>query len=281
MTVSTDPLFRTPLATHAPRARWEAARDEATDPVEVLVRVAIGAHTLGEVFYAAYQVAVARLLPAGHGPGALLVAETCGSHPRSLRTTFGVDGLHGEKRFAVADVDTWWVLARTGEVGRDGRADLRLVPVSPRGEGVKSTPGRVGLLPDVGHHAVVFRGARPVAPLVERAWSTVVRPFRAWEDAAILLGVALAAAHDTRDERWLAVGAAVEPLLREGPEGDRATLVLAGAHALATDLCQRCPPTGPLADGWERDLRLLALGTGPREHRRAASGKRWSDAAGR
>lgn len=272
-----DQLAFPPLQVRGPRARWEATGEG--DPVRRLVEVCHGAGTLGEVFYAAYQLAITRVVR--EGPGALLVTEAAGNHPRAIEASLVDRRVWGRKRFAIRDVDAWHVLVRVGEPDVRGRADLRVATVDPGGEGVRCEPRSLGLLPDVEHVEVEFVGAPVVGELIPDAWSQVVRPFRVHEDACLTGGLCVALASDTDDDRWLALAQASLDLLSGELVGPAAERVVAGLHALVTHLLGDVPPAGPLAAHWARDAALLGLGARPRALRAALAREAWGHLSAR
>lgn len=156
-------------------------------PLEVGVREAAAASTVGGAFLAGYQAALRSLVP-DLPPGlvALCATEEGGAHPRAIATLLTLDGtLTGTKRFVTGGTraSLLLVLATTGQV--EGRNQLVLLRVDPRAPGVRVEPGgALPFVPDVPHATVTFDGARvePEALLPGDGWDRWVKPFRTHED---------------------------------------------------------------------------------------------------
>lgn len=262
-------LRHAPLEAMGPRSRWLAATSLTDDPIEATLLASHGATTLGEVFYAGYQGALAKLFGTTT-PQALLVTETGGQHPRALTCRIANGAVSGAKQMAMRDVDLWRVVVVADEVGE--HRDLRVATVSPKAAGVEVEVLPLRMLPDVPHVAVRF-DAVPFEAIQPAAWDGVVKPFRGLEDAFVLFAVCVARCGE--GEAWIGMAGALQELLDAPPDAPETVLRLAGLRSWMADAL-RSPPPGRLGDSWARDARLFDLGGTARRRRLEQSRTRWS-----
>ncbi len=273
-------------------------------PLQAAVAAGLGAHTVGEAFFAGYQAAVERLT-GQRAVQSLLVNEppapdSAGppgppGHPRSIRAGLADGEVTGHKAFALDAAEVYWVLVRTGPMV-DGRIPFGLARVDADSAGVSRTPMPMSWLQDVPHCAVRFENA-PSTRVLHDAWSRFVRRFRTIEDLGVLTAVSAARLGDVafhapdrgraeeEEEDWIAVLMALDALwsrVGEGPGSDAAAALdplvvrgLAGVRSRVLALFDAEPPIGPLAESWATDIRLFGIGRAPRSAQLRAARQRW------
>ncbi|MCB9668356.1 MAG: hypothetical protein H6734_02680 [Alphaproteobacteria bacterium] len=262
-----EQLAQVPSSTRGPRTRWEEARALHADPVEAVVAAAHGAQTVGELFYAGYQGAIALLFGDGP-PAALLVTEAGGQHPRALAATVAQGRVSGEKLFVLADVDRYHVVVRAGAVGE--RVDLRVATVAAADPGCDYTPIPSRFLADVPHGRLTLTDVAAESEH-EDAWARYVRPFRGVEDLTVLLAVCAARSHE--GEAWLARVAVLCALARLDPDDPGVVLALAGVRQ---GIVAEGPASAPLAVSWAADSRILDVAAGARARRLEVARRAWA-----
>jgi len=261
------------------RAAWRPAAAAWAAPIDRALLGGAMADRLGYAFAAAYEEAVARLVPGAAAAACLCVTETDGAHPRAIHTRLTPDGdglrLDGAKRWStLADArEVLWVVASIGWEGDQNQ--LRLVRVQADAPGVTRTRmPPTPFTPEIPHFALAFDGVR-VAPddvLPGDAWVRYARPFRTIEDTFVVGATAAWVLRVARAHGWPPVIAtrltalilAVRGLGAADPDAASVHLGLAGCRAALDAILAVAEPHWSATDAetaarWHRDAPLLRI----------------------